>query len=222
MSRDSKNSVLFDADTIARKPACSIGARFERLVILSLDIPRKVFVRCDCGTEKLVGRDALISGRTRSCGCLCLETRTRHGHCRNSKRTRLYYAWSAMMHRCYNPNNKRFARYGGRGITVCQRWHRFEHFAEDMGEPPKGRSIERRDNRLGYDPQNCCWATPTDQNNNRCCCRYFEFRGKRLTLPQWSRETGLSLDAIQTRIMRLKWSIEKALTQPVAFRHKRK
>lgn len=220
----SRNSFLFDAATIARKPEMShefsTGKRFARLVVIQDDGPfassyRRVRVMCDCGVRKSVSLGHLINGATRSCGCLCLETRTRHGHCKNRKRSKEYDAWAAMLDRCYNQKNKRYARYGGRGITVCQRWHRFEHFLADMGLAPSGLTLERKDNRLGYDPLNCLWADYFAQNNNRGCCRYYEYAGKRLTLSEWSRELGMGLAALQTRIIRLGWPINKAFTTPI-------
>jgi hypothetical protein len=81
--------------------------------------------------------------------------------------TRVYHVWEAMLARCFNPRNANYPDYGGRGITVCERWLKFENFYADMGDPPLGRSIHRIDNDGNYEPENCEWATQSVQNANR-------------------------------------------------------
>lgn len=92
---------------------------------------------------------------------------THHGHNRHGQPTRTYRSWSGMRTRCFCKNNRVYARYGGRGITVCERWKKFENFLEDMGVCPPGRSIDRINNDGNYEPGNCRWATPTQQSRNR-------------------------------------------------------
>lgn len=93
----------------------------------------------------------------------------RHGHTAYGKKTPLYSAWRDARNRCNNPNNKNYDRYGGRGITVCKRWDKFENFAVDMGpHPGKGLTLGRRDNNKGYSKANCNWETRKAQANNRC------------------------------------------------------
>jgi hypothetical protein len=93
---------------------------------------------------------------------------TRHGHARKGHRTRAYMCWVSMKQRCLNPNNRAYGNYGGRNISVCERWRRFENFLADMGEPPPGKSLDRYPNNDGnYEPGNCRWATPREQFLNQ-------------------------------------------------------
>jgi hypothetical protein len=149
------------------------GERFGRLVVLALCSERSRWrkaiwlCRCDCGAECIVVGKELRSGRSRSCGCFRREVSrkrmTTHGH----SRTRVYRCWCAMLQRCFYPNGQAYSRYGGRGITVCERWRNFVNFLADMGEPPRGKSLDRIDNDKGYSPENCRWATHAQQNLNR-------------------------------------------------------
>jgi hypothetical protein len=119
--------------------------------------------RCDCGVEKIVNGSSLKTGRSVSCGCYAVEKTTTHG----MEGTPTYTCWAQMKSRCLNPRNNFHARYGGRGIAVCDRWMKFENFFADMGIKPAGLSIERKNNDLGYTPENCEWASHKRQIRNR-------------------------------------------------------
>jgi hypothetical protein len=145
------------------------GQRYGRLTLVRDRRPgdRSMPVRCECGSELAVSTGNLRSGNTQSCGCIKLERiaslKARHG----LAGSRIYNIWCDMVARCTRPTHPRYVDYGGRGITVCERWLDFVNFYTDMGHRPAGRSLDRRNNDCGYSPENCRWATASEQNSNR-------------------------------------------------------
>ena len=151
-----------------RKVNIKTGDRFGRLTVIK-DVG-KIKGRlhfeciCDCGNTHIVGKKNLFRGNTKSCGCLWTESITKHG----MHKTATYEAWGHIKQRCTNPKDKNFYHYGGRGITICDRWLKFENFLEDMGEKSEEcLTIERKNNELGYFKENCCWDTRTAQRRNQ-------------------------------------------------------
>lgn len=124
-----------------------------------------------------------------------------------------YSSWHYMKQRCLNPNHKAWKYYGARGITVCERWLDFKNFLEDMGERPDGLTLERKDNSLGYNKDNCVWATRRTQSNNIRTNHFLEFEGKIQTVAQWSREYRLNNGVILSRI-KIGWTVARAITTP--------
>jgi hypothetical protein len=142
------------------------GLRYGRWVLTSYLGASKWKCVCDCGVVRTVpGRD-LVSGKSKSCGCLRDEQVGDYRRTHGGSDSKTYGTWLHMRGRCLNPSNFRYALYGGRGIRICERWDKFENFLSDMGPRPEGMSLDRIDNNQGYSPSNCRWATQKMQVHN--------------------------------------------------------
>lgn len=130
-------------------------------------------------------------------------------------RSREYWVWADMKGRCQNPKHAAFANYGGRGITLCDKWQTFAGFAEDMLPRPDGGMIDRIDNNAGYSPDNCRWVDRKTQNSNRRNCIYVSHGGEQVTLKEYCRREGLSYRPVVKRIQDRGWTVEQALSIPV-------
>jgi hypothetical protein len=186
------------------------GDRFLRLTVIASAGNGSWLCRCDCGVEKAVHGSNLTAERTRSCGCLAREKATLHG----MAGTPTYKSWTGMKARCLDPDAPDYARYGGRGITVCERWLVLDSFLADMGPRPAGTSLDRIDNNGNYEPGNCRWASREVQANNKRDTRLLTHAGETLSISQWARKTGIERVTLSKRLGR-GWSVERALTDPV-------
>jgi hypothetical protein len=180
------------------------GKRFARLFVIKrvgAKRGRSMWLcACDCGNQTVKVGLEIKSGRTKSCGCWQRSLRLIHGMTRTTE----YQTRRAMIARCHSPKSSSYARYGGRGIRVCQRWlDSFQNFLNDMGKKPHPNlSLERVDNTKGYSKDNCVWATASEQQNNRRVNRIIEFNGESHTATQWSRILGIGKGTIFSRLKR--------------------
>lgn len=184
------------------------GRQFGRLTALQECGRRKHhgpmwLCRCTCGTEKIVPGVRLRTGVTRSCGCLLRDSRTIPRFIKHGKYgSRVRSIWNGMIQRCSNPRRKGWENYGGRGITVCERWKSFPNFYADMGDPPDGTSLDRVDSDGNYEPGNCRWATRTEQGANRRGNLLVTFEGKAQVLSAWATELRMSRWTLYNRYRR--------------------
>lgn len=197
------------------------GQRFSRLVVTRYLGKAADFTwecLCDCGQTTNAKSSDLNSGKVQSCGCLNRQTteerNMKHGHAVRGNTNPVYRVYLGMKRRCYNPRCADYPYYGGRGISICDRWlASFENFLSDMGERPKGHSIERKDNNGNYEPSNCVWATRTVQMRNRRSCRIVTFQGREMSLVEAAEKAGISYDVVSDRVNRLGWTVSEALSK---------
>lgn len=192
-----------------------VGQRFGRWIVIerAANIGRHVcwLSRCDCGTERPVSSTNLVKGISKSCGCYHISVVSTHGLHDSPE----YGHYLAMKQRCNNPRTSGYKHYGGRGIQVCQRWlDSFSNFYIDMGtRPSPEHTVDRLDPNGNYSPDNCRWATLSEQANNTRSSRFVEFQNKTQTVSQWAKHLGVSKSLISYRL-NSGWSIEKTLTTP--------
>lgn len=192
------------------------GQRFGKLIAVSRcntgSRHTKWTCRCDCGATTDVRLDCLRSGASKSCGCSSVVPPKSHG----MSGTPDYKTWIGMIARCTDQNHKSYHNYGGRGISVCERWaNSIEMFIADMGpRPTQKHTIDRVDNDGNYEPGNCRWATTKEQGRNKRVNRYVTYRGESKCVAEWAEQFGIHKDAIYDRLSS-GWSIEEALTTPI-------
>lgn len=178
---------------------------------------------CKCGVVKEVEVAKLRSGRSTCCKDCAAKSDKRvtnktHGMTNSGE----YNIYKGIIGRCTNPRDARFARYGGAGIKLCDRWaESFENFYADMGPRPSAKhSVDRIDNNLGYSPENCRWALPVEQSANRDCTLTVEFAGQTVATSVLAKAFGIQPATLADRLKR-GWDVEKALTTPVEDRKPR-
>jgi hypothetical protein len=200
-----------------------IGRRFGRLVVEEYvgkaSNGQSLWIcNCDCGAITTVRGGNLSGGQTKSCGCLARDIlstrRTTHGHSKSGKVSKEMNCWMSMIKRCERLYDAGYVDYGGRGIKVCERWHKFENFFEDMGPCPPGMTLERIDNNGDYCKENCKWATRVEQQNNRRSIKWVEYKGETKNLTQWSKALGINISTIRQRLYTYGWSVEKTFNTP--------
>lgn len=173
------------------------GQRFSRWLAISECARRgraKYWIcRCNCGNLVEVAQSSLVYGKTHGC-----RKCARIGDGRSS--TRAGVSWVAMMDRCYRESHVHYASYGGAGISVCDEWHEFSSFYADMGERPEGTTLDRIDGGKGYSKDNCRWATPREQANNRKTTRRIQFDGATYSLTSLAIKLGIKITTARKRL----------------------
>lgn len=192
-----------------------VGKKVERLTVISIFRkpagPKTKHLHanciCDCGNKSSPNIAAIVNGRTKSCGCFARDWNHQKHLARGQNVGKGKYAeypevriWRGMLKRCNNKKDRSYSRYGGRGIRVCERWHDFFKFIEDMGRrPSQDLSLDRIDNNGNYEPNNCRWATATQQSQNRRGTVKLTVNGVEKTVKEWSRELGIKYTGIMAR-----------------------
>lgn len=187
------------------------GLLTVRLLAGRIGVSRAWLCDCDCGNVALVRANLLRQGVTKSCGCIKREKNRARSFRHGMVGTPTYNSWAGMLQRCRDPS-ERFAEWGGRGITVCDRWNDFNNFHQDMGARPPGMTLDRVEVDGNYEPGNCRWATRAEQNQNTRKNRFLTFRGETLCLRAWARRMGLHPTTLTQRLDLYGWPVEKALT----------
>jgi hypothetical protein len=205
-----------------------IGKRFGKLTVIE-KAPNKGgktrwLCSCDCGNTTIVPTNCLMRGHSKSCGCLISEILRERDTSHGMYGTRLYRVWNNMKRRCYTESTPSYARYGGRGITVCAEWHDFKNFHDwavrngykedaDYGDC----TIDRIDNNGDYCPENCRWVSMKQQQRNRGNNRLITHDGETKTVAEWSELLQMDSSVIKTRLYR-GWDEDRALTTPLRKR----
>jgi len=195
-----------------------IGKVYGRLTVKAEGVEKKGDKRtwvceCSCGSTSIVTTSDLVTGHTRSCGCLqkerAKEANKTHGYSR--RRHPLYARWLGMRNRCNNPNDDYYDNYGGKGVKVCKRWDSFTNFLEDMGECPEGHTLDRRDNDGDYTPENCRWASPSEQSRNKSDTLWVNYQGNKVRLVELSEKFDVPFKLLYQRLYTHGWSLERSL-----------
>ncbi len=167
---------------------------------------------CDCGRSREVRASALKSGQSGSCGCTSADAQVTHG----MSRSRLYGVWRGMLARTENSRHVEYENYGGRGIRVCDRWHRFELFARDVAQGyERGKQPDRIDNGGNYEPGNCRWISQQANQRNKRTNHQVTWRGRTLIVQEWAELLGINANTLVYRLKR-GWSVDRALSKGVA------
>lgn len=184
-----------------------VGKKYGRLTVLDLMIKDRrthCLCKCECGKTALIGYAEIARHHTQSCGCLSVETATKHGKSRHGKEnSRLYTVWQSMKARCTNENSKSYNSYGARGITVCDEWvHDFQAFynwATENGYED-GLTIDRIDVNGNYEPSNCRWATVKEQNRNTRNNVFVEYKGDKRCMTEWAEMMHVPLSTLRLHV----------------------
>lgn len=209
-----------------------LGEKYNRWTIIGFDENNSGYIicQCDCSKTKRVKKSHLLSGCSKSCGCLQKEKVRKIKYKHGLYQTRLYKTWNNMKSRCYNPKTTHYYLYGGKGIKVCEEWKKdfisFYNWAMKNGYK-EGLTIDRIDSDKNYCPENCRWATYKEQNSHlkytekikiKPCV--IEYNGEKMNLTEWANKLGMNPKTLHARYER-GWSIERMLNTPTIKEIKR-
>lgn len=174
--------------------------------------------QCECGNKKIILEQSLLSGATKSCGCLqknIVKNFAKLNFTKHSQsKTRIYNIWCNIKSRCYNKNNNRYYCYGAKGITVCQEWRdnfsNFYNWAINNGYK-ENLTIDRIDVNSNYDPSNCRWVDYKTQANNKSNNHYITYNGETHSLSEWARIKNIKVSTLSMRLNTFYWTLERAL-----------
>ncbi len=184
------------------------SSKFGKLTVLSVRMVHKngqyrsySKCLCDCGVEKEIATSSLKAGLTKSCGCIKREQTIKKNTTHGKSKMKEYKHWMYLKVRCNNENGKAFKRYGGRGLSVCDRWsNSFDNFLSDMGRMPTPKhTVERVDNNKGYSPDNCVWATLKEQSKNTSKTIRVEHNGKTQLMADWAKDFNMPVRNLYKR-----------------------
>lgn len=200
------------------------GDQFERWTVLGMPFttnrPKSTSVvvcQCECGEVAVVYQGSLLKGASKSCGCLNRDAHIKHGLTHSGKTGRLYKCWEGMRARCGRVTDPSYARYGGRGISVCEEWACVETFAGwAMGNGyDDSKTLDRINNDGNYEPSNCRWATPKEQGRNRSDNKHVVAFGETKLLCEWAEDKRCKVKPVTLKYrLRNGWPPEKAISQP--------
>ena len=203
----------------------AVGTVFGRWTVISasvvsLDGYRKLKVKCSCGVEKEIQRISLLSGSSKSCGCLSNELAVSRTRTHGKVGTAEYGAWKHLKDRCNNPRDPGYPLYGGRGIKVCPVWdNSFAEFYKAVGPKPfASASIDRVNCDKDYEPGNVRWASAEEQADNRRNCILYEYRGEKRSIKQLALISLVGIKTLKARICDLNWPVARAVETPVTPR----
>ncbi len=192
------------------------GKIFNRLTVLRFSHTNKILgafweCKCQCGNILTLRGNALKSGNTKSCGCYKKDKTVERNQSHLMSKTKFYHCWQHIKSRIFNPKDKRYSIYGGKGIKICQRWLKFENFKQDMYESylahvkefrENNTTIERIDFNKDYKPNNCKWATKQEQGQNTSRIIWVNYKGNRVRLNTVALDLGISYKALRARMDR--------------------
>ena len=191
--------------------------RYDHRDESNIDKPHYWLFRCDCGKEMVVKKSAVTSGNTSRCPSCSAKLMAKYNTTHGCTKTRLYKEWKGMIERCECKSHTSWGRYGAKGITICDEWHKFEPFRDwaIANGYNDNLTIDRINSNGNYEPSNCRWASVREQANNKKSTIWITYDGETMQLSYWADNLGISYHTLYDRLHRYGWSIEKAFTTPV-------